>query len=274
VDGPPLVAVAGVVVRRALDPTSPRPHLLDGVDWSVRAGETWAVLGPNGAGKSTLLRVASGELGPTSGRVELFGGVRGKIRLPELRSRVAFAASPATRVFYPTYSVTDVVLTGVTGTTALLRERVEPRHEEEAARLLELFGIAAVSRRPFAECSQGERARAVLARSFLSGADLMLLDEPTAGLDLPGRELLVRALEDALRSRPHLGVAVATHHLEELPASVTHALLLREGRVVAAGPVAEALTDESASECFELPVRIERLDGRLFARAYAAAAAP
>jgi len=259
-----LVELRDVVVRRALDPTSPRPHLLDRVGWSVSAGETWAVLGPNGAGKSTLLRVASGELGPTSGAVSLFGSGR---RLPQLRARIAFAGSPSARLFYPTYSALDVVLTGVTGTTALLREQVEPRHEEEARELLDVFGIAHVAGRPYAECSQGERARAMLARAFLSGADLMLLDEPTAGLDLPGRELLVRALEDALRARPHLGVAVATHHLEELPGSVTHALLLREGKVVAAGPVGEALTDQTASACFGLAVRVERLGGRLFARA-------
>jgi iron complex transport system ATP-binding protein len=262
-----LLELRDVVVRRALDPTSPRERLLDGVSWSVRSGEMWAVLGPNGAGKSTLLRVASGELGPSAGAVALFGGLRGKIRLPELRPRIGFAPSLAGSVFSSAYSILDVVLTGVTGTTALLPERVEPPHEEEARRLLSVFRIEHVAARRFESCSQGERARTMLARTFISRAELMLLDEPTAGLDLPGRELLVGALADALRLRPELGAAVATHHLEELPGSVTHALLLRDGKTVAAGPIDDALTSETARACFGLPLRIERTDGRLFARA-------
>jgi iron complex transport system ATP-binding protein len=123
--------------------------------------------------------------------------------------------------------------------------------------------------RLFASCSEGERARILLARALLTDADLLVLDEPAAGLDLPGRELLLRAFSRALAARPGLTTLTVTHHLEELPATTTHALLLRAGRAVAAGPIAESITDETLSECFGLPLRVERRDGRLFVRAWA-----
>lgn len=263
---PALLELQDVVVRRRLDPTSPRELLLDRVTCSVRPGETWALLGANGAGKTTLLRVASAELGPTSGSVSFFGRPWGRVRLPEIRPYISSALSVGRPVFHPAYSVLDVVLTGATGTTAILPERVEQDHVDEAHRLMDACGVSHVARRRFDSCSQGERARALLARTLLSPARLVLLDEPAAGLDLRGRELLLSALAEIRASRRQsLGIVIATHHLEELPTTVTHALLLRAGQVVSAWPIDEALTNETATRCFRIPVQIRRSNGRVFA---------
>ena len=239
-----------------------RKTILDRVDWEVRAGEHWAILGPNAAGKTTLLRVASAQMRPSSGTAAVLGGRLGHVPLEGLRRRIGVVDPGLARRFYPAQTALDVVLTGTSGTILLVDDPDESALGR-ARTLLAAAGVADLADRRFAGCSEGERARILLARALMIEAPLLVLDEPAAGLDLPGRELLLHAFEEALAGRPQLATLTVTHHLEELPPSITHALLLREGKVVAAGPVAGAVTDATLSACFGLPLRVSRDAGRL-----------
>jgi iron complex transport system ATP-binding protein len=254
-----VIALAGVAVRRG------GRTILGPVDWTVGAGEHWGVAGPNGAGKTTLLRVVSAQMRPSDGTATVLGGRLGRTPLHALRARIGLVEPALARRFYPQQRAIDVVLTGAHGT--ILPDQEIPAGTVERARaLLAETEAASLERRLFAGCSEGERARILLARALLADADLLVLDEPAAGLDLPGRELLLAALDRVVSLRPALATVTVTHHLEELPAATTHALLLRDGQVVAAGPVAEALTDETLSACFGLPLHVERNAGRLAVR--------
>jgi iron complex transport system ATP-binding protein len=236
--------------------------ILDAVDWSVAAGEHWAVLGPNGAGKTTLLRVASAQMRPSRGRAAVLGGVLGRVSMPELRRRIGLVEPAFGRRFYPVQTALEVVCSGFGGT-------ILPEDGADVARageLLDAVGAGALAGRAFASCSEGERARILLARALATEADLLVLDEPAAGLDLPGRELLLRAFDESVRARPELTTVTATHHLEELSPRTTHALLLRDARVVAAGPLRAVLHDEPLSACFGLPLRVDEAGGRFFVR--------
>jgi iron complex transport system ATP-binding protein len=255
---PAIVALEQVSVRRA------GRSLLRDIDWQVREGEHWAILGPNGAGKTTLLRIASAQIHPSRGAATVLGGRFGRVSLPELRTRIGVVEPGLARSFYPEQRVLDVVLSGVTGTIFALVD------DDRARQALQAVGLGGFAGRLFSTCSEGERARAMLARALIADAPLLVLDEPAAGLDLPGRELMLEALTRVAAERPGLTTLTATHHLEELPASTTHALLLRGGAVVAAGPLEQALREETLAACFGLPLTIERSDGgRLFVRAAA-----
>jgi len=253
-------------------PNGERRFLVRDATWSVREGEHWAVLGPNGAGKTTLLRIASAQMHPSTGAAALLGGTLGRIRIPQLRHRIGVVDLQVSARFFPGLSAVDVVLTGVTGTSALLEEYVTDGRVAAARELLRLVAVEPHADRPFAGLSQGERARVMLARALITDAALLVLDEAGAGLDLPGRELLIASLARIAGERPQLASIVATHHVEELPSVTTHALLLRDGVVVVAGPIDETLTGELMSECFGLPLTIERREGRFFARASAGTA--
>ncbi len=254
-----MIRFEGVAVRRG------GRSILGPVDWTAAAGEHWGVAGPNGAGKTTLLRVVSAQMRPSEGSAVVLGGRLGRTPLHELRARIGLVEPALARRFYPQQRAIDVVLTGAHGT--ILPDQEIPAETVERARgLLTEAGVEPLEQRLFASCSEGERARILLARALLTDADLLVLDEPAAGLDLPGRELLLAALDRAIAERPRLTTVTVTHHLEELPAATTHALLLRAGRVVAAGPAEESLTDESLSACFGLPLRVERSAGRLAVR--------
>src|SRR4051794_19062913 len=250
------------VHRRRADGT--RRYIVDDVTWTVGEGEHWALLGPNGAGKTTLLRLASAQMHPTAGTVELLGS--GRVRVPQLRHRIGVVDGAVTGRFFPRLRTVDVVLTGATGTSSLLEEHVTDELTARAHELLVLVQVDQHAERLFSGLSQGERARVMLARALMSDAALLALDEAGAGLDLPGRELFISSVVRIARERPSLATIVATHHVEELAPITSHALLLRDGGVVAAGAIDQAVTDETMSECFALPVRVERHDGRIFAR--------
>jgi iron complex transport system ATP-binding protein len=237
--------------------------MLVDVDWAVAAGEHWGIVGPNGAGKTTLLRIASAQLRPSEGAAWVLGSRLGRVPLHELRPRVGLVEPGLGRRFYPAQRAIDVVLSGLSG-TILLADALTAGAPDRARSALAAVGAASLATRLFASCSEGERARILLARGLIAEAPLLALDEPAAGLDLGGRELLLDAFERAVAERPGLTTLTVTHHIEELPPSVSHALLLRAGRVVAAGPVEDALTDANLSSCFGLPLRLERLGGRLF----------
>jgi iron complex transport system ATP-binding protein len=235
--------------------------ILGPLDWQVGRGEHWGVAGPNGAGKTTLLRVAAAQMRPSAGDATVLGGRLGRVQLPALRARIGLVEPALGRRFYPQQRAIDVVLTGADGT--ILPTDTAAATVEHARSLLDAVGVGALATRLFAGCSEGERARILLARALLADAELLVLDEPAAGLDLPGRELLLAALDRVLAERPGLTTVTVTHHLEELPAATTHALLLRDGLAVAAGPVAETVTDETLTACFGLPLHVERRAGRL-----------
>jgi iron complex transport system ATP-binding protein len=186
--------------------------------------------------------------------------------MPALRRRIGFVAPAIAQRFYPVQSAIDVVLSGVSG-TILVVDGSDQAAQEHARALLRTVGVAELGERAFASCSEGERARILLARALAADAELLALDEPAAGLDLPGRELLLQTLANVIRARPELTTLTVTHHIEELPATTSHALLLRGGTVVAEGPVTDALTGATLSACFGMPLQVERLGGRFFVRA-------
>jgi iron complex transport system ATP-binding protein len=258
-DGP-AIRMRGVRVWAAGEDR--RVTILDGVDWLVEPGQHWAVLGPNGAGKSTLLRLAGAVRHPSAGHVELLGAVVGRTDLRALRARIG-VVDAATALTLPAWlAAGDVVLTGATGTVQPRWERYGPPERRRAGELLALVGCAHLAERPLGRCSTGEIQRVQVARALMAEPALLLLDEPAAGLDLPAREALLAAMAELAAARPALTTVTVTHHLEELPASVSHALLLRAGRAVAAAPLAEALTGANLSACFGLPVEVGRLGPR------------
>ncbi|MEV8550864.1 ATP-binding cassette domain-containing protein [Streptomyces glaucescens] len=237
-----------------------RPILHD-VSLTVRAGEHWALLGANGAGKSTLLGLLGARIHPTHGSVEVLGRRLGRVDVRELRTYVGHV-DPRHPLAEP-LRVRDVVLTGVTGSVAPVpRWRPTAEQEERADRLIRTLGLEGHRDARWPTLSHGQRGRTLIARALMPEPRLLLLDEPATGLDLPGRERLISALDELRRDRPPLATVLVTHHMEELPPGTTHALLLREGRALAAGPVTEVLTGETVGRCFGLPLDLERRDGR------------
>ena len=258
----PAVRLTGVQVWRWQQESGSRKSLLHDVSWEVRAGEHWALLGPNGAGKTTLLALAGAADFPSRGQVELLGRTMGRTDVSRLRRQIGFVDVRDGARFAPMLSVREVVRTGATGTIGYFEERLTVSDVERADVLVGTFGLAPLTERRFATCSQGERKRALIARALMGQPHLLLLDEPGAGLDLPGRELLLAALADLSNIDPTLAVVITTHHVEELPSSTSHALLLRDGGVLAAGAVAQTLTDAALSSCFGMPIRVTRAGQR------------
>ncbi len=246
-----------------------RRPILDRISWRAGRGERWALLGPNGAGKTTLLTVVGAVEFPSAGTVTVLGERLGRTDVFRLRERIGFVDARLGRRFAPGLTVEQVVRTGATGTVGLFEERVTPEESERAASLVATLGVERVARQLFGTCSHGERTRALIARALVAGPELLLLDEPGAGLDLGGRETLVAALSRLALDEPELTVVTTTHHLEELPVETTHALLLRDGRVLARGPADDCLTSESLGDCFSLPVTLGRTGGRWHAVASA-----
>jgi len=247
-----------------------RRPIIDEVTWETRAGERWALLGPNGAGKTTLLTLVAAVEFPSSGSTEVLGELLGRTDVFRLRERIGFVDARLGRRFAPALTVAQVVRTGATGTIGLFEERVSGDDRARAGALGTTFGIDHISEQRFADCSHGERTRALIARALVSRPPLLLLDEPGAGLDLPGRETLLGALSRLAADEPDLVIVVTTHHLEELPTCTTHAALLREGRVLSAGPVDEVITTELISATFDHPIEINRRAGRWTATAHRA----
>ncbi|MGA5702571.1 ABC transporter ATP-binding protein [Peterkaempfera bronchialis] len=241
-----------------------RHTLLSGIDWEVRRGERWALLGHNGAGKSTVLSLAGAVRHPSSGTVDILGRRLGRSDLRELRAEVGHV-SAATRV-PERLTVRDYVLTGITGTVQPLPGRYGQAERKRALESLELMGLGPLAEQEMLLCSQGEQSRARIARALVPQPRLLLLDEPGAALDLPSREQLIDALDTLAAEQPDLTMVLVTHHLEELPASFGHALLLRRGCTVARGTAVATLTSDHLSTCFGLPLEVSRQDGRWQAR--------
>jgi iron complex transport system ATP-binding protein len=242
-------------------------RLLDDVTWTVDEADRWVVLGPNGAGKTTLLQVAAAQLHPSAGYAAVLGEMLGAVDVFELRPRVGLTSAALADRVPRTERVRDVVLTASYAVVGRWRERYEDYDEHRAHDLLGRLGVAHLADRTFGTLSEGERKRVQIARALMTDPELLLLDEPAAGLDLGGREALVSTLADLAADPTSPATVLVTHHVEEVPPGFTHALLLREGRVVAAGPVRNTLTPAALSECFGMPLRLQHADGRWTARA-------
>lgn len=241
-----------------------RPLLAD-VSVTVEAGQSWVVLGPNGAGKSTLLNLFGALAHPTSGTVDVLGHRLGRVDMRELRTHIGHV-NPRHRVDAP-LTAHDVVLTGLTNTPDFVpRWSPTPEHVRRADELLASMGLADRTRAPWRVMSQGERGRTLIARALIGAPALLILDEPATGLDLAAREQLLAAMDGLRDSDPGLAIVLVTHHIEEIPATTTHALLLRDGRVLRQGAAHAVLTSEAISTCFAHPITIATHNGRWFAQ--------
>ena len=241
--------------------------ILDSVSWTVQEGERWVVLGRNGAGKTTLLQIAAGRMHPSAGTAHVLGERLGAVDVFELRPRIGVASAALADRILPSESVLDVVLTAAYGMTGRWREQYEALDHERARTLLEVFGVGDLAERTFGTLSEGERKRVQIARSLMTDPELLLLDEPAAGLDLGGREELLAALAEIAQDRRAPVLVLVTHHVEEIPEGFTHGLLLRDGQVSVAGPLEEVLTAEHLSAAFGTDLEVERHESRWSARA-------
>jgi iron complex transport system ATP-binding protein len=241
-------------------------EILRGIDLHVDGADRWVVLGPNGAGKTTLIAIAGARSHPTSGVARVLGEVLGEADTQELRIRVGLSSAALADRIPPEERVRDVVMTAAHGITGRWREEYEEPDEERAAALLLAFGMADFAEREFWTLSEGERKRVQIARALMADPELLLLDEPAAGLDLGGREELLAALTELANDRRSPAIVLVTHHVEEIPVGFTHVLLLRGGEVVAAGPLAETLTSENLSRTYSMQVDLGEENGRYTAR--------
>lgn len=240
--------------------------ILGGVTWRARVGERWALLGPNGAGKSTLLSFCGPLAHPTSGTVDVLGHRLGRVDLQELRRSIGHV-NPRHPVQGP-LTVEQVFLTGLTGSAAT-RQRWAPsnRKSERARELIAQIGMSHRTSATWTNLSQGERTRTLIARALMPEPRLLLLDEPTTGLDVAAREQLLETIDTLQVSAPDLTSVLVTHHLEKLPVTTSHAMLLSSGQVTASGPVETVLTTDRVTQTFKHPIAVHRADGRWSARA-------
>ncbi|MBO2464218.1 ABC transporter ATP-binding protein [Actinomadura violacea] len=256
-----VLQLRGVGVRRG------GSALLRDVTWTVNEGERWVVVGPNGAGKTTLLQVAAAMMHPTEGSVEILEEEIGRTDVFELRPRIGLASTALAEKVPAGEKVIDLVLTASYAILGRWQEEYDSTDVSRAVGLLDQLGCAELMGRTFTTLAEGERKRVQIARALMPDPELLLLDEPAAGLDLGGREDLVARL-GALADDPMAPtMAMVTHHVEEVPDGFTHALLLRKGGIVAQGKVDEVFTPEHLTDCFGLPLTIERQGGRWYARA-------
>ncbi|UGT41870.1 ABC transporter ATP-binding protein [Nocardia yamanashiensis] len=255
-----LIDFSDVTVRRS-------GHTLVGpVTWQVELDERWVVLGPNGAGKTSLLRMAAAEMFPTSGNANLLGETLGKVDMNELRPRIGLSSAAIASRVPVDEKVGDLVVSAGYGVMGRWRERYDEIDNDRAVDILESLGAEHLSDRAYGTLSEGERKRVLIARALMTDPELLLLDEPAAGLDLGGREELVERLGDLAADPDAPATVLVTHHVEEIPPGFTHGMLLKEGNVVAQGLLEDVLTAENLSEAFHQSITLDRIDGRYFAR--------
>jgi iron complex transport system ATP-binding protein len=257
---PAVLELADVTVRRGT------ATLLDEITWVVRDDQRWVVLGPNGAGKTTLLQVASAQMHPTDGVVAVLDEIIGMVDVFELRPRIGLTSAALAERIPRDEAVRDVVVSASYGVVGRWREQYDDLDHARAEQLLQEVGALHLLDRTFGTLSEGERKRVQIARALMADPELLLLDEPAAGLDLGGREDLVSTLTVLAQDPTSPATVLVSHHVEEIPPGFTHALLLREGSVVASGPVDEVVTEHNLSTTFGMPLVLTREDGRFAAR--------
>lgn len=242
-------------------------EILGPISFDLHEGQRWVILGPNGAGKSTILKLLATEIFPSKGSVELLGHQLGRVDVFDLRTRIGVCASMKHEQIPLDESVKDVVLTAAYAVLGRWNESYDLWDESRAAALLTTFGVRDLGNRIYGTLSDGERKRVQIARALMIDPELLLLDEPTAGLDLGGREdLLSRFAAFASDTSSPVTVTV-THHIEEIPAGTTHALLLKEGKVLSSGPIDQVVTSQNISALFGIQINVSGNNGRFFARA-------
>lgn len=243
-------------------------RIIDGISLTVAEGEHWALLGPNGAGKSTLLGFCAAVLFPSSGTVRILGGQMGRVDLSRLRHSIGHV-NPRHQLQY-SLTVREVVMTGITATIDTpMRWTASDDESARADAMISAVGLSHKADDVWPTLSQGERGRTLIARALIAEPRLLLLDEPSTGLDVAAREQLLETIDSLDHTHPDVASILVTHHLEELPTSTTHALLIADGRTVAAGPARETITTETVSEAFAHPVVVGYDEGRWTARAKA-----
>jgi iron complex transport system ATP-binding protein len=257
----PVVDLQGIEVR--ID-----GHTIVGpLDWQIHAGDRWVLLGPNGCGKTTLLRVLSLMLHPSAGAVSVIGLTLGRVDIRRHRHRIGMVSAAVAAALRPGLATVDVVMTALRGALEPWWHDYTIEDRERALAELERAGIVGLADHEFGTLSSGERQRALLARALVTGPDLLVLDEPAAGLDLVGRETLLADLTRVASDPSTPPVVLVTHHVEEIPEGFTHAALMRQGLFVAAGPIEETLTPATLGHTFGVGVALERAGGRWWARA-------
>jgi iron complex transport system ATP-binding protein len=257
----PVVDLAGVTIVRG------GSTLVDDVTWRIDETDRWVVIGPNGAGKTTLLQVLAAQIHPTSGVAGLLGEVLGTVDVFELRPRIGLTSAALAERIPRGERVHDVVVSASYAVLGRWREEYDGLDHERAAELLAQMRMDSLADRTFGTLSEGERKRVQIARALMTDPELLLLDEPAAGLDLAGREALVRTLSELALDEYAPATVLVTHHVEEIPDGISHALLLRAGHVVAAGDLRNTLTAENLSATFDMPLELSESDGRWAARA-------
>jgi iron complex transport system ATP-binding protein len=251
-----VLKLRGVSIRRETS------MLLRNIDWTAHEDERWIVIGPNGAGKTTLLQVAATQLFPTEGTVEVLGEKLGDVDVFDLRPRIGLTSASLAERVPAAEKVIDLVLTASYAILGRWKEEYDSADVTRAVELLDALGCAHLIRRRFATLSEGERKRVQIARAMMPDPELLLLDEPAAGLDLGGREDLLRRLSFLARDPKAPMMVLVTHHVEEVPDGFTHAMLLRRGSVLARGRIEDVFTTKNLSRCFGVPLEIEHRNNR------------
>ena len=241
--------------------------ILGPLNWQVLEGERWVILGPNGAGKTTLLQICSSLIHPTTGEINILGEKLGKVDVFELRTRIGLTSSALVEQLPPDELVMDVVLTAAYAMLGRWQEKYDLWDESRAMALLTALGVRELGERLFGSLSEGEKKRVQIARALMADPELLLLDEPASSLDLGGREDLLRRIESLSKDPLAPATVIVTHHIEEIPVGTTHALLLREGAVVAQGEIASVITDQNLTQAYGLAITVQTEGGRFFARA-------
>ncbi|MGO1192999.1 MAG: ABC transporter ATP-binding protein [Nesterenkonia sp.] len=252
----PVLNLDGVSVRRG------RKMLLNDVSFQVHEDQRWVILGPNGAGKTTLLQIAAARMFPSSGTVEILDETLGQVDVFDLRPLIGLSSNAVANSLPAQESALNAVVTAAYGVTGRWREEYERLDERRAFRLLNAWGVGTVFDRPFGTLSEGERKRVQIARALMTDPELLLLDEPGAGLDLAGREALVARTAELVSEETAPATVLVTHHLEEIPPGFTHVLLLRDGETVASGPIEQTLTAKKLSATFDVPLELSERGGR------------
>lgn len=257
----PVVELADVTVTRGQN------QILRGINWAVADSDRWVIIGPNGAGKTTLLQILSAHMHPTSGFAQLLGEYLGAVDVFELRPRIGMASAALAEQIPRGELVGNVVVSASYAVLGRWNEAYDVMDIQRAGELMAQMRVSHLSKRTFGTLSEGERKRVQIARALMTDPELLLLDEPAAGLDLAGRESLVQTLGDLAADPYSPATVLVTHHLEEIPPGFTHAMLMADGGIVAAGPLRDVLTAEQLGKTFGLELTVVESDGRWSARA-------